>query len=216
MNTTPLLKNYPASMQPLGRVKSIDSWIPQCLADAADPESWVPLRQPSAPGATGPTAKPTQTAYSGSAKPTRSFAAHESHQPAAGASGGRAPLPATYFPARYLHITSEELAALLNQLRDPLCTHLYFLIEGHSVFDTGEFLGSYAALMELCTPPQPERGKRRLGPTMRVLRRAVDDLEQIGLLQRGERNCAQGQLRLFITKLQSKNSVTPTRKEGRV
>jgi hypothetical protein len=105
---------------------------------------------------------------------------------------------------------------LFNKLRDPLCTHLYLLIEGHSVFETGEFLGSYAALMELCTPPQPERGRRRLGPTMRVLRRAIDDLVQMGMLERSDTNEAQGQLRLFITKLQNKNTVTPMRKEGRV
>lgn len=136
--------------------------------------------------------------------------------PAAGASGGRAPLPATYFPARYLHTDQAELAALFNQLRDPLCTHLYLLIEGHSVFDTGEFLGSYAALMELCTPPQPERGRRRPGPTMRVLRRAVDDLVAMGMLERGKTNQEHGQLRLFITKLPKQNSATPIRKEGRV
>lgn len=148
--------------------------------------------------------------------PTGIHATPQRNAPAAGASGGRAPLPATYFPARFLHTDRAELAALLNALRDPLCTHLYMLIEGHSVFETGEFLGSYAGLMELCTPPQPERGKRRPGPTMRVLRRAIDDLEHIGMLERSKTNQAQGQLRLFITKLPIKNIVTPIRKEGRV
>ncbi|MBB1073632.1 hypothetical protein HUU62_04315 [Rhodoferax sp. 4810] len=136
--------------------------------------------------------------------------------PAAGASGGRAPLPATYFPARFLNIEQAELAALLNQLRDPLCTHVYMLIHGHSVFETGEFLGSYAGLMELCTPPQPERGRRRAGPTLEVLRRAINDLVNVGMLTRGETNREQGQLRLFVTRLPIKNSVTPIRKDNRV
>ena len=139
--------------------------------------------------------------------PTKPATSHKSKlPPAAGASGGRAPLPATYFfPARYLHLASPELQTMLNKLRDPLCTHLYLLIRGHSVFETGEFLGSYAGLMELCTPPQPERGVRRSGPSMKVVRNAISTLILAGLMQRGETNATQGQLRLFITLLMPEN-----------
>lgn len=134
--------------------------------------------------------------------------------PAAGASGGRAPLPAVYRAPRFLNHEQGELHVLLNGLRDPLCTHLFMLLESFCVFDTGEFLGSYALLIELCTPPQPERGRRRAGPSMRVIRRAVDDLEQAGLVRRSASNEAQGQLRLFIAKLASKPA--PKAKAGRV
>ena len=132
-------------------------------------------------------------------------------QPAAGASGGRAPLPATYFGPKYIHLDNPEICALLGHLRDPICTQLYLLIRGHSVFETGEFLGSYAGLMEMCTPPQPERGKRRLGPSMWTMRRSIDDLVRFGLLQRGSTNEAHGQLRLWVTLLPIKNTVTPIR-----
>lgn len=126
------------------------------------------------------------------------------NQPAAGASGGRAPLPAVIHVPRFLNHEQGELHVLLNNLRDPLCTQLYMLIESFCVFETGEFLGSYAALMELCTPPRPERGRRRPGPSMRVVRRAVADLESAGLLRRGSSNAEHGQLRLFVQKLSSK------------
>lgn len=134
--------------------------------------------------------------------------------PAAGASGGRDPLPAVYRAPRFINREQGELHVLHNNLRDPLCTHLLNIIESYIVFETGEFLGSYAALIDLCTPPQPERGPRRKGPSMRVIRRAIDDLEHAGLLRRGSKNMEHGQLRLFVTKLASKPAPKP--KAGRV
>jgi len=135
--------------------------------------------------------------------------------PAAGASGGRAPLPATFFAPEFINIEQPVLEVLFR-LQDPLCSHLYMLILQHSIFKTGEYLGSYARLMELCTPPQPERGKRRLGPSYKVIRDALGRLESSNLLGRGSANAAQGQLRLFILKLPFKSKVTPIRLEGRV
>lgn len=135
------------------------------------------------------------------------------HRPAAGASGGAAPLPATFFPARYLHLEGEELRLLMNVLRDAMATQIYLLIKGHSIFTTGEFLGSYARLIELCTPPQPERGKRRPRPSMWTVRRCVDDLVRLGLVERGDTNEAQGQLRLWITP--PKSAATPMQKDRR-
>jgi hypothetical protein len=131
---------------------------------------------------------------------------------AAGASGGAKPLPTTIFPP--FHYKSKEVQyILLNVLRDPLCTHIYDLVHSYSVFRTGEFLGTYVRLIELCTPPQPERGKRRPGPSMQKVRRAINDLVQQGLLMRGEANKAQGQLRLCKT--QVKNEATSIRKDNR-
>lgn len=165
----------------------------------------------SAPSATATSAAPRKALGNGYKTPTGNYAATSpSSTPAAGASGGRAPLPATYFVPRFLHIDSAELDVLFHQLRDPLCTQLYMLIVGHSVFDTGEFLGGYARLMELCTPPQPERGKRRPSPSMKVMRRSIDDLVRFGLVQRGNKNQEQGELRLWVTKLPIKFTGTPT------
>lgn len=129
--------------------------------------------------------------------------------PAAGASGGRAPLQAVYNAPRFLNHGQGELHILFNNLRDPLCTQIYMLVEAFSVYQTGEFLGSYALLMELCTPPQPERGRRRAGPSMQMVRRAVNDLESQGLLRRGTKNLEHGQLRLWVSKATEKPSSKP-------
>ena len=130
--------------------------------------------------------------------------------PAAGSSGGRAPLPATLFVPRFAHYSAEVLHVLLHVLRDSFAFHLYALIHAHCVFETGEFYGSYARLMELMTPPQPERGKRRSGPSYWTLRRCIDDMEREGLLKRSTTNEAQGQLRLWLTP--PKNMHTPKQK----
>lgn len=129
--------------------------------------------------------------------------------PAAGASGGRPPLPATFFSPDFVRFDSAENDTLLHRLRDPLVSHVYWLIAAHSVFETGEFLGGYARLMELCTPPRPERGPRRPGPSMWQMRRAIDDLVTAGLARRGDENQAQGQLRLWIRP--RKDKATPER-----
>ena len=136
------------------------------------------------------------------------------NKPAAGASGGARPLPATFFPASYLNLDGEELRILLHVLRDVTATQVYLLIKAHCVFATGEFLGSYARLMELCTPPQPEHGRRRPGPSMQILRRCINDLVQHGLMVRGDTNMAQGQLRLWL--VPPKNKATSVRKDNRV
>lgn len=178
---------------------------------AGDPASLTASPRHSGPSATVTSAAPRKAIGNGSKTPTANYAATSpSSTPAAGASGGRAPLPATYFVPRFLHIDSPELDVLFHQLRDPLCTQLYMLILGHSVFDTGEFLGGYARLMDLCTPPQPERGKRRPSPSMKVMRRSIDDLVRFGLLQRGAKNQEQGELRLLVKKLPIKITGTST------
>lgn len=121
------------------------------------------------------------------------------NRPAAGAKGGPAPLPAALHVPDYLRLEGDELHAVLAILRDPLAVHLYLLLLVQMKFTNGEFLASYARLIELCTPPQPERGRRRKGPSMKQVRRAVDDLAAVGLVIRGDGNEAQGQLRLFLT-----------------
>ncbi|MCM2250835.1 MAG: hypothetical protein NDJ19_00610 [Ramlibacter sp.] len=125
--------------------------------------------------------------------------------PAAGASGGRAPLLSVVHVPEFLRLDHAELAALLGKLRDPLCTHVFILVLAHGLFENGEFLGGYARLMDLCRPSHPERGTRRPGPSMKQIRRAVADLIGMGLLSRDAgANKAQGQLRLRAMPRQTK------------
>ena len=133
--------------------------------------------------------------------------ARSQYGPAAGASGGPKPLEATFFVPRWLRLDEFELNVLLHQYHDPLVTQVFLLVAGHSVFETGEFLGGYARLIALCTPPRPQRGPRREGPSMWQLRRAVDDLVHSGMAWRGEKNLEQGQLRLRVRP--RKNPDTP-------
>lgn len=123
-------------------------------------------------------------------------------------------LPATLLVPKFLRFERNELQSLYHVLRDPLVTHVYGLLMLHTDFKTGEFLGGYKRLMELCTPPQPERGRRRPGPSYWQLRRVVEDLlthlsQHYGedgqptlrapLARRDARaNAAQGQLRIHL------------------
>lgn len=125
------------------------------------------------------------------------------------------PLPATLFVPDFLREEKYELHVLLAILRDGNTTQVYLLLLAHADFDTGEFLGGYHRLMELCTPPQPERGRRRSGPSLRQMRNIVDDLENYDLVRRDKaKNAAQGQLRLWVSP--RKKGSTSERLEGRI
>lgn len=125
------------------------------------------------------------------------MAGRSQYGPAAGASGGKAPFPATISVPAFIRLDARELDGLLQKLRDPLAVHVFLLVLIQTKFTQGEFLSTYARLKELCTPPQPERGKRRQAPTYKQLRRVIDDLEAVSLLWRDKgSNEAQGQLRL--------------------
>lgn len=117
---------------------------------------------------------------------------------AAGEHGGRAPLPAALHTPDFLRLEGWELWELLNRLRDPIATSLYLLLLVQMRYTDGHFLGTYARLMDLMTPPIPERGRRRPGPTYKQLRNAVDDLIRAGLVKRGPKNAEQGELRLYL------------------
>lgn len=107
-------------------------------------------------------------------------------------------LPATFHAPDFTTLHGRELAALLNGQRDPLCSHLLLLIVTHSDFKSGWFLGSYARLQELSTPPAPERGARREGPTLKEIRSAIDRLIASGVLWRDASNLHNKQLRLRV------------------
>lgn len=117
---------------------------------------------------------------------------------AAGTTKGPAPLPATLHAPDFIRLEKTELQALLNKLRSPLALNTYLLLLTQMRYTDGEFLGGYARLIELMTPPAPERGKRMPAPSMWDVRKAVADLIALGLVTRGEKNEEQGQLRLFM------------------
>lgn len=144
--------------------------------------------------------------------------ARSQYGPAAGAPGGAAPRLAKLHTPQFLRLDQGELQTLLDVLRDPLVTQVFLLMQAFSDFRTGEFLGTYARLMDLCTPPAPERGRRRSGPTYKQLRRAVDDLVAIGLARRGESNESQGQLRVYLPPRDRtvRSKPSPARSQGRV
>jgi hypothetical protein len=119
--------------------------------------------------------------------------------PAAGASGGPAPRLAALDLPEFMYLEGNELVTLLHVLRDPYSVHLYLLLLVQMRFTEGVFLGTYARLMDLMTPPKPERGRRLAGPTMWQIRRALADLVQCGLVRRGLGNEAQGELRLILS-----------------
>ena len=132
------------------------------------------------------------------------------NQPAAGASGGRAPYPAAIHVPDFMRLEGAELVTLLQVLRDPLAVHLYLLLLTQMQYTSGEFLSSYARLMELLTPPTPERGRRRSGPSYKQVRTAIEALISVDLVRRGRDNEAQGQLRLRLaSRAKPKATKTP-------
>lgn len=118
--------------------------------------------------------------------------------PAAGASGGAAVRKAALHTPDFMRLEGHELVALLTVERDSLVLHTYLLMLTQMHYTSGEFLGGYARLMELMTPPAPERGKRRPGPSYWMVRNAIDRLEELGLVKRSLTNEAQGQLRIHL------------------
>lgn len=97
-----------------------------------------------------------------------------------------------------MRLEGAELVTLLAVLRDPLAVHLYLLLLVQMSYTEGHFMATYARLMDLMTPPMPERGRRRPGPTYKQIRTALDSLVSVDLVRRGRDNAAQGQLRLWL------------------
>lgn len=111
-----------------------------------------------------------------------------------------------------MRLEGTELVTLLQVLRDPLAVHLYLLLLVQMKFTEGHFLSTYARLMELMTPPTPERGRRRCGPSYKQVRLALDALVSVDLVRRGSDNESQGQLRLrMAARTKPKAIQTPTK-----
>lgn len=124
------------------------------------------------------------------------------------------PLPATLFLPDFLRLDRAELTPLLR-CGDPLTIALYLLLRAQCDFTSSELLTNYPRLMELMTPPQPERGRRMAGPTMKQVRRALDWLEGFRLIKRNaEKNFAQATLRIHVVGMHKR--ATPKSKGGKV
>lgn len=125
---------------------------------------------------------------------------------------------ATLWVPEFLRLEKFELHSLMGILRDPLTTHVYMLLLMHADLKTGEFNGNpcgYHRLQELCTPPQPERGARMAAPTIKQIRRCIDDLIALALVKRDAvQNALQGTLKLWLQP--RKKTATPEQLEGRV
>ena len=78
--------------------------------------------------------------------------------PAAGASGGAVPRLADLRAPLFLRQDQSELNLIYHVLRDHLAGHVFGLLCIHADFKTGELCTTYARLIDLLTPPQPERG----------------------------------------------------------
>lgn len=122
--------------------------------------------------------------------------ARSHYGPAAGASGGAPVRDAEIWLPEFLRFDRAEMVPVIGTgCRTTIA--LYWLVVAHSDFSSGEFLGGYARLIALLTPPAPRRGPRPAGPTMWEVRKAVDNLVKLHVLRRGTTNAEQGQLRLF-------------------
>lgn len=97
----------------------------------------------------------------------------------------------------FLLLHQREMRAALNT-GCRTCMALMWIIALHSDFKTGWFLGSYARLQALMTPPRPERGPQPEGPSLKEVRTAVDKLIQAEVLWRDPSNLHNKQLRLRI------------------
>lgn len=90
---------------------------------------------------------------------------------------------------------------LLNVLRNPLATHLFFMLVSESAFDSGKVYTNYARLQMLCTDPTPERGRKRAPATLKQVRNALDALQEYNLIKRNlAHNQAQGTLEISLRK----------------
>lgn len=109
------------------------------------------------------------------------------------------PFDATIEAPSFLRLEHYECKQLMQVLRDALCFQLFMLICAESDFRTGEYNGSYGRLRALCTPPRPERGRSRPGPSLKVVRGAIDNLVSVGLVKRDAlQNVTEGTLRLRV------------------
>lgn len=97
-----------------------------------------------------------------------------------------------------LTIHKDDVNQLLQAIREPLPCQVYLLLLVNC--DAGGLVKtSYASLIDLCTPPRPERGRSLPKPSMHQMRRAVGLLEAANMVYRNaEQNITTGHLWLMV------------------
>ena len=119
------------------------------------------------------------------------------------------PFPTTITVPDFALLRSAELKVLFNDLRWPLATQVFMLLVLHSDFKTGAVPDtSYARLIDLCSPPEREKGGRAKGPTRSQMRYVIEQLIEHRLVKRNAaHNENHGTLKLAVSKrtTQAKN-----------
>lgn len=114
------------------------------------------------------------------------------------------PKPSGVRAPRFVTLVQRELVTLLHVDRTGAALQVYMLLLCISDFKTGQILTSYDYLQEMTQPPMREKGGRRGGLSIDQIRRVVARLIEYGLVKRNAAaNEAQGQLRLYVRKLET-------------
>ncbi len=114
------------------------------------------------------------------------------------------PLPSGVRAPKFVTLLQRELVTLLHVDRTAAAMQVYMLLLCISDFKTGQILTSYDYLEEMTQPPKREKGGRRGGLSRDQIRRIVARLIEYGLVKRNaQSNEAQGQLRLYVRKLEN-------------
>lgn len=120
--------------------------------------------------------------------------------PAAGTRQGKTPDLSLLNPPEVLVLRRDELLQL-RKLSDYTTRGFYEALCELSDFETGEVYrdASIAALQAFGTPPRPQQGPRRAGPSYEQIRRMLRELEALGLVRRDPAfNAAQGRLLMVL------------------
>lgn len=114
------------------------------------------------------------------------------------------PKPTGLRAPRFITLVQREIVTLLNVDRSAATLQVYMLLLTISDFKTGQILTSYDYIEDMCQPPTREKGGRRGGLSRDQIRRIVARLIEYGLVKRNAHaNEAQGQLRLYVRKLET-------------
>lgn len=114
------------------------------------------------------------------------------------------PKPSGLRAPRFITLTQREIVTLLHVDRGGRALQIYMLLLCISDFKTGQILSSYDYLEDMTNEPMREKGGRRKQFSRDQIRRIVARLIEYGLVKRNaQSNEAQGQLRLYVRKLET-------------
>lgn len=113
---------------------------------------------------------------------------------------------------RYELVLLRQLSLLAREVYHEL-VNLSDFKTGH-IYRKGDPRVSYAVLVALLTPDQPLQGRRIPAPTIKQIRDALDDLEDVGLLGRNRR-ANEGVGALFLEVMSRQEAASRTANKGR-